>query len=262
MIQIVTQRELQICARLDFCYLCGKPFEKAEQPNRDHVPPKAIFLEADRGDPLILLTHPSCNDAESGEDELVAQLVSAHHGRLPRPERQRLAITAGRLQDDATPIAFTTNINLDRIVWRWVRGFHAALYHVHLPRTNPSFVHTPFPKGRRNGEKIMFNDILDQQSFVPEVIKKNRLARNLDRIECCNGKCVYECVFVRADNGDPICFWALRIYDWEKLADSRWPRSHGCVGAYDPPGGIPSNASVGTKLSFQFPNRDTLSPFE
>jgi len=262
MIQIITHKALHNCAKLDFCYLCGQPFENGRETNRDHVPPKAIFLPGDRRNPLILPTHPGCNQSESVDDELVSQLVSALHRALPRPERQRLKFIVGLVKSDGEPIAFTANVDLGRIVWRWVRGFHAALYHEYLPKLVKWRVHPPFPSGRRDGEKLIRDPILPQQTFVPEEIKKNRLARNLDVLKCCNGRCCYESVFVRADNGQPVCFWALRIYDWERLADPRWARSHGCIGAYVPPAGIPQGASRGTKLDFPFPNSDPLDPFE
>lgn len=262
MIEIVTQKALQGCGRLGFCYLCGKPFAQGEELTRDHVPPRAIFLEPDRGDPLILPAHPDCNQGESGEDELVGQLVSALHERFPRPERVRLQVALGHLGDGTKPIGFTRNINLDRIVWRWVRGFHAALYGEHLPRTTRCFVHVPFPRGRVRDGEIELDPMLPQQEFVPGTIKKNRVARNLDCIACWNRKCIYECVYVHADDGDPICFWALRVYDWEKLADPRLPAGRGCIGGYEPPQGIPPGASVDTNLSFPFPNRDPLSPSE
>jgi hypothetical protein len=157
---------------------------------------------------------------------------------------------------------FTENINLDRIVWRWVRGFHAALYREFLPSKRGGFVHTPFSPGRKDGENITFERIHPEQFLVPAEIKKNRIARNIDVIEFCNQKCRYESVFVRLDNGAPVCFWALRLYEWEKLADSRWPGTHGCIGSYYPPAGIPSTAAKGTNLDFPFPNKDPLNPFE
>ena len=262
MIEITTQKARQGCGKIGFCYLCGKPFQSSDEQNRDHVPPKAIFLPCDRSDPLVLPTHSACNEGESGEDELVSQLVSALHKKLPRPEQLRLQFIGGRLRADGEPVAFTTNLNLARIIWRWVRAFHAALYEEFLPRTSKCFVHTPFPSGRREGDKLIGDPILPQQSFVPEEIKKNRVAQNLDILTCYNEKCRYESVFVRTDNGEPVCFWALRLYDWEKLADQRWPASRSCIGGYPPPAGIPENASRGTTLDFPFPNTDPLAPFE
>lgn len=262
MVRITTQKDLQSCGRLAFCYLCGKPFTDGEKQDRDHVPPRTIFLSGDRIDPLVLPVHAVCNQGESREDELVGQFVSALHQKLPSPKRQRLKFITGRLKPDGQPFAFTANVPLAHIVWRWVRGFHAALYREYLPESNKNFVRVPFPSGRRDGEKLIGDPILPQHSFVPEEIKKNRIAKNLDVLSCCNGKCCYESVFVCADNGDPMCFWALRIYDWEKLAEQRWVRSHGCIGGYLPPSGFPKGASKGTKLLFPFANNDLLNPFE
>jgi hypothetical protein len=221
-----------------------------------------MFLDEDRGDPLILPTHPGCNQGESGEDELVGQFVSVLHGKYPKPERQRLDIIGGYLRPDGQRIALMRGVNLQRIIWRWVRGFHAALYGEYLPKMARFAVHPPLPVGRQEGDHLIGDPIAPQQAFVPEEIKKNRVAGNLDVLKCCNGKCCYETIFVRADNGHPLCFWALRIYDWEKLADPRWPASRGCIGCYEPPAGIPQRASQGTRLEFPFPNRDHLDPFE
>ena len=262
MVQITIQKALQNCGKLGFCYLCGKPFQSGDDHDRDHVPPKAIFLPEDRIGPLILPTHSACNQGESVGDELVSQLVSAHHKKLPRQEQMRLKFIGGRLKPDGEPIAFTENLNLVGNIWRWVRGFHAALFGELLPKTNRYSVHPPFPSGRKENDQLTRDPILLLLSLVPEVIKKNRIAKNLDILTCYNGKCHYESVFVRADNDEPMCFWALRLYDWERLADQRWAASRGCIGGYHPPAGIPENASKGTKLDFPFPNTDPLDPFE
>jgi len=255
-------KALQECGKLGFCYLCGKAFMPGNKPSRDHVPPRAMFLPEDRGDPLILPTHFDCNQGESIEDELVGQFVSLVHRKQPSPERLRLDVVGGHLRPDGQRIALMRNVHLQRIIWRWVRGFHVALYGEYLPNDNNIFVHPPMPSGRQNGDRIIPDPIHPQQLLVPAEIKKNRAAKNLDVLTCCNGKCCYETVFVLADNGQPLCFWALRIYDWEKLGEPRWVSSHGCIGCYEPPAGIPQGASRGTRLEFPFPNRDPLDPFE
>ena len=261
MVRIKTQKALRECRRVGFCYLCGKPFAPTDEPNRDHVPPKAVFMEGDRLSPLILPTHPDCNEAQSGEDELVSQFVSALHGEYPRPQRRRLEIVGGYAKNDGSKVAFTRNINLVTVVWRWIRGFHAALYHEHLAIETEHNVHAPFPTGRQQDDRVSFDQLHPQQFFVVEELKKNRLARNLDAIECYGGQCVYECVFVKSDDGRPICMCALKLYEWEKLADPRAPCSHGCVGVYEPSSGIPTGAACGTVLQFPFDNRDPLDPF-
>src|SRR5438477_13085562 len=77
---LLTQRDLQIVRNPGFCYLCGKKFSEAEMPNRDHVPPDAVFNKAHRSPPLVLLTHPKCNWGEKDYDEQIGQVVSLLHG--------------------------------------------------------------------------------------------------------------------------------------------------------------------------------------
>ena len=195
MVQITTQKALQNNRQLDFCYLCGKPFQPGDDRNRDHVPPKAIFLPEDREAcivPLILPTHTACNQKESGEDELVSQLFSLLHKKPPCQEQMRLKLIGGRLRSDGNPIVFTENLNLVGNIWRWVRGFHAVLYGEIPPRTNRYVVHPPFPAGSREGDQLTRDSILPQQSYVSAEIKKNRVAKNLDILTCYNGKCHYE----------------------------------------------------------------------
>ena len=57
--------------RLTTCYLCSKPLTDGREVNRDHAPPRALFLDKDRSSPLILPTHIICNQARSNHDEIV-----------------------------------------------------------------------------------------------------------------------------------------------------------------------------------------------
>lgn len=98
--------------------------------------------------------------------------------------------------------------------------------------------------------------------FVEE-IKRNRLARNLDRVVCCNEKCRYECVWSQADNGTRICIFALDLYDWLRLGDLHHFTSRGCVGSYVLSGGtVPAHATRSTQLIFNLGGDDvSLDPF-
>ncbi len=46
--ELITERDLQSVRHPNFCYQCGKAFEKGDDTTRDHVPPKAIFAKSDR----------------------------------------------------------------------------------------------------------------------------------------------------------------------------------------------------------------------
>lgn len=247
---IENQRAIRECSKLPFCYLCGKTWaESGLKPTRDHVPPKAIFATEDRAvTPLILPVHCKCNIDQSIGDEIIGQLVSVLRAKYPDPQNIKLkvGVVPGAQGDD--PLAVLHGPDLRPLVWRIIKGFHAALYREPLDVGGKANVHMPFPQGQRlpNG-RLRFDEILPQQRAIAEEIKKNRLARRLDRVSCFNDKCIYECVWVRGDAGEPICMFALRLYDWEKLADPRF-RQRGCVGIYSPNSGQPATATAGTSL--------------
>jgi hypothetical protein len=248
--------------------LCGKPFAEKAEKTRDHVPPKAIFATEDRGCPLILPTHLSCNGAQSNYDEIVGQLISAIYGKYPEPKNIRLNVEVAESAATGTPAAWITGTNFHRIIGRWLRGFHAALYGEYLPDNDGTKDGTkfsfdpPFPIGHfdEHGE-IMVEAIPPHHTFFVEQIKRNRLAGRLDRISCFNGKCIYECVWDKADDGQAICIFALNVYDWSALANTDdFPR-RGCVGVYLPAKGRPASATTGTSLVMPNPNIEKLDPF-
>ena len=90
--ELFTQRDLRSVQNLPFCYLCGNAFGQKAETTRDHVPPKSIFATADRVPPLVLPTHRHCNEAQSGYDEIVGQVIAAIHGKYPEPARVRLDV--------------------------------------------------------------------------------------------------------------------------------------------------------------------------
>lgn len=92
-------------------------------------------------------------------------------------------------------------------------------------------------------------------------IKRNRVAGKLDRIVCSNGKCIYECVWYKADGGQPICIFALNVYDWSALANTDDFPKRGCVGMYLPAKGRPAGATTATSLSISILNAEVLDPF-
>lgn len=259
---ITDQRAIRECRKLSFCYLCGRPFKPGLKPTRDHVPPKAIFTAGDRKtNPLILPAHSQCNREQSVGDEVIGQLVSVLHGKYPAPQNSKLKVGVITSDSGDPPIAFLMGHDLRPLIWRTVKGFHAALYKEPLIVSGKANVHMPFPEGKRlpNG-RVSFNPILPQQEIIAAEIKKNRLVQRLDRVVCFNGKCVYECVWVSADAGEPICMFALRLYDWERLADRHNFPQRGCVGIYSPTSGKPPTATSGTSL--MFPTKgNPLDPF-
>ena len=176
MIEMVGQKQLRQLQSLGFCYLCGREFNEASEKTRDHVPPKTVFLTEHRSSPLILPTHGSCNQDQSSYDEMIGQLISYLHGTPPSDHNLRLSLRAGRRVEDGAEIAFTQNLNIDAVVWRWIRGFHAALYGEYLPEDSKRHVHSPFPQARLSeGNTLEWKSLLPQQPLIVEEIKKNRM---------------------------------------------------------------------------------------
>ncbi len=259
---IESQAGLRACQNLPFCYLCGELFQDDDKTTRDHVPPKSIFAASHRTNPLILRVHEACNQRESIGDEVLGQLVAVLHKKYPERDRMKLNLIRGKHVDTGEEALFLikeTDFRL--LIWRYVKGFHAALYRCVLEASSKWNVHLPMPEARREDGTIVYADILPQQWLFSEEIKKNRLAQTTDRLACWNGKCVYECTWVRADTGGWVCIFALRLYDWENLGDTRNAPRRGCVGYYSPAEGKPESATAGTSLVLPPPGGDRLDPF-
>ena len=78
----------------------------------------------------------------------------------------------------------------------------------------------PFPIGHvDDNDEIKVDAIRPHHTFFVGQIKRNRLAGRLDRIVCYNGKCVYECVWDKADGGSQLRF-CLECVDWSDLANT------------------------------------------
>lgn len=266
--ELSTQVALRSVQNLPFCYLCGEVFSGNVEKTRDHVPPKSIFSAGDRVAPLILPTHRNCNEAQSGYDEVVGQLIAAIHGKYPDPDRRRLDVKVAERTDTGTHSAWIVGANLHRVVGRWLRAFHSALYREYLPDNDGTNGGTkfcfdpPFPIGRVDEHNaITVDEIRPHHELFVEQIKQNRMAGRLDRIVCFNSKCIYECVWDKADGGQPICIFALNVYDWSALANTAdFPR-RGCVGMYIPIKGRPANATTATRLTMPVSNIEKRNPF-
>lgn len=259
---IVSHQHRQAVRNLSFCYLCGAEFTTQDEADRDHVPPECVFAKEDR-EPLILRTHRSCNSAHKLTDEKIGQLIALRRGAAPAAENRRLVAK----QLDAGVAIW--NLDVDAAVWRWISGFHAALYREPLRiretgDTDKPFVRSlvvPFPKAPKRTGQI--EPLLTQHQKYVATVKSNRFRRNLDLIHCNKGKLRYECVWDRADNADLwMCIFALDVCDWKDLGRASGQPARGCAGFYVldtgmiPDGGVRSVAS-----SIILPNYDQLDPF-
>jgi hypothetical protein len=109
-------------------------------------------------------------------------------------------------------------------------------------------------------------DVLPVADVIPKFvqeIRRNRLTRTLDVIQCRNGKCRYECVWATADDGRWLCIYALDLYGWSELGDEVNFERLGCVGCYEPllptP---PPGAAIASRLEFAVDHAMSLDPFQ
>lgn len=260
-IALSTRRAFRDVKRLQFCYLCARPLSDGSEVDDDHVPPTGLFAEADRDVPLVLPTHRTCNGGRSQEDQAIAQLVGLLHGRVHPLEHLKLQLFAGHT-DAGLPLAAVSGLDLPKTIRRWVRGFHAALYGEALPTgarfvTSPPLHEAQMREGRADVPPVA--DVIPK--FVHE-IRRNRLTKTLDVIECRNGKCRYECVWATSDHGQWICIYAIDLYGWSELSDADNFGRLGCVGCYNPGSSEPpSGAAVATGLEFALEPAPSLDPF-
>jgi hypothetical protein len=261
---ILTQKQARAAQTLQFCYLCGEPFDvtSGRENHPDHIPPKELFAKQDHDFPIKVAAHESCNNQLSDKDEGIGQLVAVSHGKYAKLSRLRLDFKM--VEDQATGEEFigVSKVHVEDQVIRWVRGFHAALYEEFLTGDRNRFcVSLPFPRLLTGPHAKSVNDGLlrNHISFVEE-IKKNRVAGRLDRIESNNGQCVYECVWTNMDDGQPACIFALKLYDWSRLADPRLDR-RSCVGLYLPITGRPALGAEATTLEMPISRADILDAF-
>jgi len=260
MVALRVHKDFQQVRYLPFCYLCGRDFVDEDEVDGDHVPPRAAFNARDKEPPLKLKTHVACNSALKVDDKKIGQLIALRRREGPTsPRDQALEIVHYRNPN----MAAVENLNVDGAVWRWVKGFHAALYRTPL-RGQSYAIQTPFPRGDIRDGRVTIRPIRKQHLLAVDAIKRNRLTGSLDVIVDNKGKLRYECVWCKADAGDEwLCMFALDIYDWKDLGNhtSEIP-PRGCAGIYLlPDRSVPESASRDSVTRIAVPNFDTLDAF-
>lgn len=263
MTTLTTQKDALAIRDLPFCYICGSQFDVGDAIDYDHVLPKAIFDPPDRNFPIKLAAHRDrCHSPMNLDDEIIGQLLSLIHGKRPSDRNNKLKIELYKRLDSGELLASFNQRSIEFLIRRWLKGFHAALYRSPLPEGTEFAIQTPFPSGTIHKGHIEEDPIKEQHFEFVECIKRNRVARNLDRIECNNKKLRYECVWDQLSNQSWACIFAIDLYGWIDLGDVNNFKPRGCTGLYIPPSGIaPSSASLATKLEFKLPNKYTADPF-
>ncbi len=263
MVALLTQKDFRGVRELPFCYLCGKGFLPADETNRDHVPPQKLFAETDRQPALILKTHKACNSAQSTADNKIGQLLKLKRGKIPSNPSDRILEFALFPRQGMGAVM---NVAIDEVVWRWIRGLHAALYRQPFPPgPRVGALVTPFPRAHASGNDVRVEDIKVQHLKCVAIIKANRARNNLDRIHSNNGNFVYESVWVQAQADGVrswICVFAMNLYDWKVLGTAAPLLGRGCAGWYRLPQGEKIAAGTTEIISrIQVPNYEPLNPF-
>jgi hypothetical protein len=226
MVSLLKQTDFRGVQNLPFCYLCGQAFVTGDGQNRDHVPPECIFALLDR-EPLWLPMHTACNKHYSDLDEKIGQLIALRYGKVRRDRKHRKLRFA--LSPQRT-VGAVVNLDIDAAVWRWIAGFHAALYREPGVGIRGSLL-TPFPRAQMINGHAMLEPLRERQhQLFVQTVKSNRARCNLDRVVSNKGKMTYECVWQQADNSGPwMCIFALDIYDWRIWAGAGSCRRAGAV---------------------------------
>lgn len=255
MVLLLSDKHFRAVSNLPFCYWCGRPFTATDLTDDDHIPPKAIFARADRNPPLKLKAHKSCNRSQSDTDERMGQLLGLLHHKVPRPERQKLRF---RISPELN-VGGVVNVDIERAVWRYVVGFHAALYKEPFPEPMMGAITVPFVKVV--GDNLQDNLLKSQHSLIVRGIKAQRTMGNLDRIQSNNFKLKYECFWVMADDGKWTCMFALDIYGWKELGDTGHYPARGCAGVYVGGTTPPAHASTAIDNTQVILNTFPFDPF-
>lgn len=226
-----TQQSLQAAQRLPFCYLCGGLLAEVPKDKKDgdHVPPRKVFAKEDRDCPLILPVHTSCHKSASEWDQLTTDFISLLHdsNRTRQVIGKHIAVVS-----ESTQLIVLRGVPLSAIIGRFLRGFHAALYHEYLPSETHNVILPPFPAAAEHDGRLSYIEIPTYFHEVVKILRRCRVAEQYDEISCFNDRCRYLCVWTKTDTGEPCCCFGLRIYSWEKLANNAdFPRRT-CVGMY------------------------------
>lgn len=259
MVILQTQKDLRTVQRLPFCYLCGDHLLEDDVTDGDHVPAKATFNARDREPALKLQTHKRCNANLSVDDKKLGQLIALRRRESP-PSRRDQAL---RFMSQRDMVA-VTNLNIDAAVWRWIRGFHAALYREPLSAGARHTIRTPFPRADDVQGQLILQPLLEQHRLIVATLKRNRVWRNVDFIETNRGQLRYQCVWCLSDDDASwFCMFGVDIYDWKDLGSSTpLIPARGCAGIYQrEDGSRPEMAAVNRDSSTDVANDDPLDPF-
>jgi hypothetical protein len=263
-VHITTRAELRACKKLRFCYACGLPLGLPGDTggqDEDHVPPKGLFAVLDRDPPLKLPTHVACNNLRSRSDERVGQWVALlHKSKVTRADVSSLHIRFGALPGTTKVVPYVDGLLLRETIAFWIRGFHAALYQQPTPSIFRGRFVDPFPS---SDDRQSLEPLRPQDALFVDIIKQHRRIDRLDVVECYNGKCRYECVWPRFDDGRTFCLFSLDLYGWGDPKHTGLATSRSCTGFFftPQPFGVPATATRATQLTIPASNFERFDAF-
>lgn len=267
-VQIHTEKQLRACQDLPFCYLCaapiqhGLPRDHELSRTRDHVVPNSVIAKQDHPCPLILPVHLRCNAAFKADDELIGQMLSPLHGRYPNQRSLKIKPVALPHPGSGQTVAGVQGPDLNRLVRRWVSGFHAALYRQFLSPSHRDFAVTlPFPESDPATKLIRNVEPQPAHQAWVATLRTAEGTGDIDKVTCYGGKCEYRCTWSSLDNGSSCCVFALRLHDWQRLANKALNLPRACVGTYF---GIerPRHCARASRLLVGYKPHELLDPFD
>jgi hypothetical protein len=179
-------------------------------------------------------------------DVKTAQLIGITRGQKFKRNHVALNVAPWPSAEHEQPIGILSNLDLGAEIWRWVRGFHAALYQSYLPADRLHGICEPVPKGDLTPRGLQVIDRPHIRDAMKQVLLLSLEAEQIDVIRSNSGKLLYSCVWVLPplDESWGCCF-GLKVYDWKNVGDPRFPRRD-CFGWYTIDGAPPDGASIAT----------------
>ncbi len=240
-----THQEMQeVYRRTEICYLCGDSLNDGRPTNRDHIPPKKIFLQEHRQVPFLLPTHRECNTEWSISDEQAKIILQAIHDPLKQlpPKTQ----WAGTLLENGKPVAAVlSGFNLHAVCIRIVRASHLALYGQTLPkgRDFASRILTPLPRLDLTTHRPSMDNFEEYYPRWGGHLRQQLQTGSIDYIHAYSGNFRFASIW-ETINGSPAVLFSIDIYGWHRLGDQAVGRKQSCIGAYPVSQQMPVGASV------------------
>lgn len=264
MIHKRTQKDVRSAQDLPFCYICGNAFGETEdlKNHPDHLPAKTCFHNNDRNFPLKVACHKKCNGSNSDFDIRIGQLFLPIHQRVPSdPGNLMLDVEPVNDERGGQPVGTLRGLNIKPEVWRWVRGFHSALYSEFLPAHCDHEIFEPLGRLVEFGDDLFPAAESEKRWKITRSVQAHLKNDRFDEIVCNNEKLRYVCFWMPHRNGHCECAFALDVNSWHELGDARLGK-RGCVGQYSVARDVPpEDAAIEISFPIALSGHDNWNPF-